>query len=71
MINFLIGAVAMLLLVIVGIPTAYHSGQQSVINDCRNYNRHYIEPRTDKDPMGYYLNCYVTTGPEVEVKKKK
>lgn len=53
---------------LVGIAS-YQQGVNAVLNTCRAYNQYYIEPRTDKDPLGYYLNCNVTTGPEIAKKK--
>jgi hypothetical protein len=40
-------------------------GAEKVIDTCRLYGRYYVEPATDRDPMGYYINCNVTGGPEI------
>lgn len=43
----------------------YDMGKNEVIDSCYKYQRYYIEPKSDTDPLGVYINCHVTTGPQI------
>lgn len=65
-------------IILLGIGVAGVSGfdgtrktDRDVVEACSLYGRYYVEPPSDTDPMGYYINCNVTGGPVIAPKGSK
>lgn len=60
--------------VFVGSNIHHGDSVKDVAKACSLYGRYYVEAPSNTDPMGYYINCNVTGGPEIahstEGKKK-